>query len=206
MQILTAEHSSLTAMRSQVQAEMASRASMFVAALAGGLVALSFIAQATRFGPESRAFDLTILPVLLFLGLTTFVRTLDLSADDVRWAAGLNRIRRAYVELEPHAERYLTAGDDDDIEGILATLNPGRSNSPLYGIVATPGVVAVINGVLAAAIVAILASTLAPGLAIPPVLLLGALAFGIVLALQGVYGSRVFGRAMQTRRDREVEA
>jgi hypothetical protein len=42
--------------------------------------------------------------------------------------------------------------------------------------------------------------------AIPPVLLLGAIAFGIVLALQGFYGSRVFGRAIQTRRDREVEA
>jgi hypothetical protein len=35
---------------------------------------------------------------------------------------------------------------------------------------------------------------------------LGALAFGIVLVLQGFHGSRVFGRAIQTRRDREVEA
>jgi hypothetical protein len=206
MQILTAELSSLTAMRSQVQAEMASRATMFVAALSGGLVALSFIAQATRFGPESQAFDLTILPVLLFLGLTTFVRTLDLSADDVRWAAGLNRIRRAFVGLEPDAEQYLTTGRDDDIPGIIATLNPGRSGSSLYGLVATPGVIAVINGVLAAAFVAILASAVAPGLAVSAALLLGALGFGVVLALQGFYGSRTFGRAMQRQRDPEVEA
>ena len=52
LQILTAEHASLTAMRTQAQSEMASRATMFVAALSGGLVAISFIAQATRFGPE----------------------------------------------------------------------------------------------------------------------------------------------------------
>ena len=58
---------------------------MFIAALSGGIVAMSFIAQATHFGPKSTAFALMILPVILFLGVTTFVRTVDIAADDVRW-------------------------------------------------------------------------------------------------------------------------
>jgi hypothetical protein len=55
LQILTAEHASLTATRSQGQTEASSRAGMFVAALSGGIVAISFVAQATRFGSESIA-------------------------------------------------------------------------------------------------------------------------------------------------------
>jgi hypothetical protein len=199
MQMLTAEHASLTAMRSQVQAEMASRASMFIAALSGGLVAISFIAQATHFGRESQAFDLTILPVLLFMGVTTFVRTLDLDADDVRWTAALNRVRRSYVELEPAAAQFLSTGRDDDPEGIIATLNPGRSLHPIYGLVATPGMIAVIDAVVAGAIAAILATVVAPQLDIPFVIVVGAVAFAVVLALQGGYGSRVFGRAVARR-------
>ena len=38
---------------------------MFIAALSGGILAISFIAQATDFGPESTAFALMILPVIL---------------------------------------------------------------------------------------------------------------------------------------------
>ena len=85
MQILSAEFASLTATRSQGQAEASSRTTEFVAALSGGIVAISFIAQATDFGPESTAFSLMILPLILFLGVTTLVRTVDIAADDVRW-------------------------------------------------------------------------------------------------------------------------
>ena len=183
-------------MRTQSQSEMASRAAMFVAALSGGLVAISFIAQATHFGPESKAFDLTILAVLLFVGVATFVRTLDLNADDVRWVAALNRLRGAYIELEPASDRFLVTARADEIEGIQATINPGRGVHPLYGLVATPGLIAVIDSVIGGAIAAVVSTVIGPSLEIAPIIGIGAVGFALVLALHARYGSRVFGRAV----------
>jgi len=198
LSILTAEHASLTAMRSQGQAEASSRAGMFVAALSGGIVAISFITQATRFGPESAAFALMVLPVVLFLGVTTLVRTLDIAADDVRWVLALNRVRKGYVAIEPAVDAYLATGRDDDRASLLATLNPGRSSTPLYGLVTTSGVVAVVDSSVAAAIAGIVAITVAPAAGPVAVLLIGAVAFAVVLTLQALYGVRVFGRAVPT--------
>jgi hypothetical protein len=171
---------------------------MFFAALSGGLVAISFIAQATRFGPESKAFDLTILSVLLFIGVTTFVRALDLSADDVRWVAALNRVRGAYIELEPTSRQYLVTARADEVEGIQATINPGRSLHPLYGLVTTPGLIAVIDGVIGGAIAAIVSTVIVPSFVVASILI-GAVGFFVVLGLHARYGARVFGRAV--RRD-----
>jgi hypothetical protein len=198
LQILTAEHASLTATRTQAQSEMASRATMFVAALSGGLVAISFIAQATHFGPESKAFDLTILAVLLFVGVATFIRTLDLNADDVRWVAALNRLRGAYIELEPDISSYLVTARADEIEGIQATMNPGRAPHPLYGLIATPGLIAVIDGVIGGAIAAVSSTVIAPSLDIAAIIVIGASGFAVVLSLHARYGVRVFGRAVRS--------
>jgi hypothetical protein len=197
LQILTAEQASLTAMRTQVQGEASSRATMLVAALSGGIVAISFIAQATRFGPESAAFALTILPVVLFLGLTTFVRIVDLNGHEVRWVAAMNRVRSGYVALEPAVEGYLVTGRDDTLAGIMGTMNPGRS-TPLYGMVVLPGVVAVVDAIVAAAIAGILTVVIAPAAGLAVVFVIGALAFAAVLALQSLYGRVVFNRAIES--------
>jgi hypothetical protein len=196
LQILTAEHASLTATRSQGQAEASSRATMFVAALSGGIVAISFIAQATRFGPESSAFALMILPVILFLGATTFVRTLDLAADDVRWVRALNRVRKGCVAIEPAVADYVVTGREDDRASLYATLTPGGPRPAVYGIVTTPGVVAVVDSSLAAAIAGIVVTTVAPTAGPAAILPVGAIAFGVALVLQAVYGARVFSQAV----------
>jgi hypothetical protein len=162
-------------------------------------VAISFIAQATRFGPESKAFDLTILTVLLFVGVATFVRALDLNADDVQWVAALNRLRGAYIELEPASGRYLVTARADEMEAIEATISPGRSVHPLYGLVATPGLIAVIDSVIGGAIAAVVSTVIAPALDIVAIILIGAVGFVVVLGLHAQYGRRVFGRAV--RRD-----
>jgi hypothetical protein len=40
-----------------------------------------------------------LLPVVLFLGLTTYVRLVAINHDETRWVLGMNRIRAAYLEL-----------------------------------------------------------------------------------------------------------
>ena len=196
VQILTAELASLTATRTQGQTEASSRTTMFIAALSGGIVAISFIAQATGFGPESTAFALMILPVILFLGVATFVRTVDIAADDVRWVRALNQVRRGCVAIEPAVDAYLVTGRNDDRAGLTATLKPGAPPHALYGLVTTPGVVAVLDSSMAAAIAGIVLTVVAPVADPAPVLAIGAVTFVIVLTLQGLYGARVFGRAL----------
>lgn len=195
LSILTAEHASLTVMRTQGQTEASSRATMFVAALSGGIVAISFIAQATGFGPESAVFALMVLPVVLFLGVTTFIRSIDIAADDVRWVRALNIIRSGYLAIEPGAGAYLVTGRGDDHASLAATLTPGRKPQRLYGLVSTPGVIAIVDSSVAAAIAGILATTVLPAAGIALVLLIGGLAFATTLVLQSIYGIGVFSGA-----------
>ena len=74
LQILATEHWSLLASRSLAYTEAMSRASIFVAALSGAVVALALVAQADDFGSGFVAFALVLLPVVYFLGFVTIVR------------------------------------------------------------------------------------------------------------------------------------
>lgn len=80
-QILTAEHWSLLASRSMGYTEAMSRASIFVAALSGAVVALALVAQATDFGDGFVAFALVLVPVVYFLGLATVVRLAQINFE-----------------------------------------------------------------------------------------------------------------------------
>ena len=182
-QALIAEQSSLMAARAMNQTEMASRASMFVAALSGSIVALAFVAQASRFGIETVAFGLMLLPVTLFLGLTTFIRAVDLATEEVRWVAALNKVRSGYVEALPVLAEYFTTFRTETRAGVVATLSPVRqSMSTYYGLATTPGVLAVLDAVLAAAIGGTIVVALAGSLAVALVVV--TITFAVVLALQ----------------------
>ena len=80
-------------------AESTGRATMFLAAVSGGLVALGLMATATHLGNAFYAFGLVLLPTLAFLGLVTFQRALQTGVQDlgdrvVRWQSGSARSRR----------------------------------------------------------------------------------------------------------------
>jgi len=74
VQILSTEHWSLLATRSQTWNESFARAQMFVSALSASVIALALVAQSTGFESGFIAFALVLLPVVLFLGLTTYWR------------------------------------------------------------------------------------------------------------------------------------
>src|SRR5215204_6208420 len=74
LQVLSTEHWSLLASRSLAWNESFSRAGMFLSTLSGAIVALALVAQANNFGDGFRIFALVILPVVLFIGLTTLIR------------------------------------------------------------------------------------------------------------------------------------
>jgi hypothetical protein len=174
LQILMTEHWSLLSSRSLGYTEAMSRATIFVAALTGSVVALALVAQATDFGDSFLAFALVLLPVVFFLGLVTIIRISQLNWEDATWVQGMNRIRNAYLELAPELEPYFVTSKHDDDEGILiSSLAVPRVVAHLQGFVALPGVIAVLDSVIAGAVAAIGALGLGAGTA-------GAVAVGIV--------------------------
>ena len=99
------EHWSLLASRSLGYTESMSRASIFIAALSGSVIALALVGQATDFGDGFVAFALVLLPVVFFLGASTFAGSTK-QLRRLGLGQGMNRIRNAYLELAPGLEPY----------------------------------------------------------------------------------------------------
>lgn len=197
MQILTTEHWSLLASRGLAWNETFARAGMYLSTLSGAMVALGLVAGVDRFGDVFVAFALVILPVVLFVGIATWLRMSAANYHDAVAVAGMNRIRGAYLELAPELEPYFVMGVHDDPPGIALTMAvPPRTPEPLHLVAATPFLVSVLNSVVAGAIAAVIALRVA-GLGAAPALGLVAAAAGLTALTQ----ARV--AAASIRRSRE---
>jgi hypothetical protein len=187
LQILTTEHWSLLATRSLSWNEAFSRASMFLAALSGAVVALALVAQATSFGESFVTFALIILPVVLFLGIATLVRLVEINNEDRSWVIGMNLLRHAYLAGSPELRPFFITGWHDDEDGIMATFGAKAGPGALaHEFVTTPGVVAVIDGVLAGILAAIATPRMGTsgGIALAVGVVVGVVTIGGLIAYQ----------------------
>ena len=150
MQILSTEHWSLLATRSLSWSESFSRAGLFLSVVSATAVALALVGQASTFGDQFVAFALVMLPVDLFIGLATFTRLDEVNNEDLIWVAGMNRIRAAYAQIGPGLMPYFISGLTDDAHGVEQTYGVHRPGNALaHWLVTMPGMIAVIDGVLA---------------------------------------------------------
>ena len=190
LQVLATEHWGLLATRSLAWNESFTRAGMFLSALSGAIVALALVAQATEFGNEFTLFALVILPVVLFIGVTTFVRMGTSNQYDAQCVIGMNRIRHAYTQIVPEVEPYLVMGTHDDQKSINLSMGmaPQRTSFLVDVIVSTPFVVCAINSVIGGVIVTLLAQLL--GLDTAPAIGLAVVGVLVVFGLQAVTASR----------------
>lgn len=197
LQILATEHWSLLATRSLTFTESIGRVNIFLAILSGAVIALALVAQADRFGPTFISVAILTLLVVLFAGVATIGRLMSLNRDDFRWVVGMNRLRRAYLDLHPELEPNFITSPYDDVPGALQTLGidptaGGRLGSALHVFQTLPGMVSVIVAAVAAAIGALVASAFAiPSLG---VVLAAAATFVVAVVLLGLWGRRSFGR------------
>ena len=158
LQILTTEHWSLLAARSLGYTESMSRVSIFMAALSGSVIAIALVGQATDFGDGFVAFALVLLPVVYFLGASTFARLSQNNYEDAVWVQGMNRIRNAYLQLAPALEPYFVTSPHDDPDGVLLSSLAMRQPLPrLQPFFSIPGVIAVVDSVVVGAIIGIAA-------------------------------------------------
>jgi hypothetical protein len=160
---------------------------MFLTTLSGAIVALALVAQASAFGDGFTLFALVILPVVLYVGITTAIRLSYSNYHDALCVIGMNRIRAAYLELAPDLERYLVMSAHDDLRGVGISMGvpPSGGTMPLgHLLAATPMLIAVLNSVLVGVIAALI--VLRTGAA-PTALAIGAIGFIAAFTGQGWY-------------------
>jgi len=190
LQILATEHWSLLATRSLSWNESFSRASMFLTLLSGATVALALVAQATKFDQAFVTFALLLLPLVLGVGWTTFVRLTEVNNEDAFWVAGMNRLRKAYVEMEPELAPYFVTGTTDDTAGLMQTYGTHPGGIGLHGLITTPATVGFVNSAIFAVLVAIVTMQWMGMGILPGGPIVGGVAFLLSVVVHAVFGYR----------------
>jgi hypothetical protein len=157
---VTTEHFTLQGARGSTIAESTGRASMFLAAVSGGLVALGLVASASSVGTAFYAFGLALLPTLAFVGLVTFERVLQSGLEDLGYARRIALLRGYYFDNAPELAPYLLSVPSSDRLRVQ-----GLPNEHWQGLRTVAGMIAVVTAVLTgstAGLVAIVASEHSP--------------------------------------------
>jgi hypothetical protein len=157
--ILSTEHWSLIAARSLIWNEAQSRATVFLTVLSASIIALALLADATGFGAHTTTLALVLLPVVFLLGIAAYARLVQINTEELQLVLAMNRLRHAYLRIEPGLEPYFTTGHHDDERGVLTTYmldRPTRRWLWVHFLVNTPTIVGTVDAALAAAITVLL--------------------------------------------------
>jgi hypothetical protein len=180
-QLLATEHWSLLATRSTVQSELLSRITTFLMLVSASIVGLALIGQATRFGGRFLTFALVLLGMVVMIGTLTQIRVVNASNEDLAHVIGMNRLRAAYLELDPDIERYLVTSAHDDDRGIWQTYSYLMGPNPTQPLASSVAFIVLVNSGLSGVFAALVAVALgAPG----P--LVGAVAAACALGFLGI--------------------
>ena len=172
---VTTEHFTLQGARSSTISESTSRASVFLGAVSGGLIALGLVAAAAKIGAAFYTFGLVLLPTLAFVGLATFHRVLQTGTEDLAYARRIAQVRDYYFEHAPELAGYLLNPAE-----LLPT--PGLGIGLWQQFLTVAGMVAVITAILAGSAGGLLAAV-ASGHS-----LVAALITGVVVAAAALTG------------------
>ena len=150
---LTSEQFSLLGTRSSGWNESFSRVSVFLTTLSASAVALALVADASGFDDQFAVFALVLFPIVLFLGIATHVRIVQITLEDVYLVRAMNRMRRAYVDHAPEIRPYFTTGVSDDGHGVWRTYRLGRPEPRHHWgqvLLGAPTIIATLDSVIAA--------------------------------------------------------
>ena len=142
--LLTTEHYNLGMQRAATISEVNGRASIFIGAVSAGLIALGFEGAGSRHSAGSTVFAALVLTPLLFLGLVTFGRCLQIAIDDWEFSVRIMRLRAAYAQLVPELAGLLAEADTDEAE---VSMFAGRWQA-LQKMLSVAGSMAVISSVV----------------------------------------------------------
>jgi hypothetical protein len=156
-QLLATEHAGLLAARSTAQSEVLTRISIFLTLFSASLVSIAFIGQATGFGELFGPSAIAVLVIVTSVGQLTQIRVVSIGIEDLMYVLALNRIRAAWVALDPGVAPYLLSSPHDDRPGSVRTYDFFGTRSPMVQVGGSSMVLimvvnAMLLGLLAAAI------------------------------------------------------
>lgn len=195
-QILATEHWNLLATRSVTWNEIFSRTGTFLTVLSATVVALSLVAQATGFGQDFRVFALLVLPIVLFIGLATYIRLIEADIEDAWLVVGMNRLRKAYLELAPDLDPYFVTSHHDDEFGVMQTYSFRSHLGVSHLLAGSPVIVGIIDTVVTGVLAAVVCQALGGVVELQ-------IAVGLAVALMtgAMLGAIGYRRIGQLRRD-----
>ena len=198
---MTTEHFALQGARAATIAESTGRATMFLASVSGGLIALGLVATASRVGTAFYAFGLVLLPTLALVGFVTFERVLQSAMDDLGLARRIALLRTYYFDNAPELASYMvrvTPSERLRAQGVMA-----GSRQAFRTVAGMVGVVTAVLAGSAAALIAILVSDHS----LPAAVISGAVvAIGVLVPLmrfQWVTLTRIASTALITSQSEE---
>ena len=153
-QILATEHWGLLAARSTAQSEVLTRITIFLTLVSAGLVTIGLLGQASGFAGWFGGASLAILAFLTLIGFMTQVRVMNISEEDMMYVVAMNRLRGAYVDLDPDVEDIFLASTYDDQAGMKLTYSFLRRRSVSILLGSSVMLLIVVNACVAGLLVA----------------------------------------------------
>lgn len=185
-QMLATEHWGLLAARGTAQSEVLSRITIFLTLVSAGLVTIGLLGQATAFRDWFAPGALGILAFLAVVGAMTQTRVFNVAEEDMMYVVAMNRLRVAYVDLDPGIERYFLASTTDDETAMQRTYSFLRRRAFSHLMGSSAVLISVVNALVVGLLVG--GTTVSAGLPVP-----GAVAIGIVTFAVMLIGSMAYG-------------
>jgi MFS family permease len=153
---LATEHFVLQAARSAIVGDQVGRATIYIGAVSGALIAFGLLAQVvSRLDP----FVIAVLPALFVLGELTFAAMWHNTVENLVLLRKMQAIRGYYRGLVPEASQFFDPPEADALhQAALGTV--GLRVTPLQLLFTGASVVAAINSILGGAGLGLLAARL----------------------------------------------
>jgi hypothetical protein len=160
-QLLATEHWSLLATRGLLWSEVMSRMTVHLTVASAMLVVLALVIQTSGFGTAFRILSVGLAAVILVLGTLTAVRVYNASHEDAALIIGMNRLRAAYLKMDPTIADHLVTSAHDDQVGLMMTYTIGvRRSTASHVLGSTAMFITIVNAIVAGALGALIANTI----------------------------------------------
>ncbi len=190
-QILATEHWSLLGTRGTTWAEVMSRITIHLTVTSAGLVVLALVVQVSGFGTTFHVLSIALTSAVLVLGTLTGIRVHNASVDDALLIMGMNRIRAAYLDIDPELADYFVTSAHDDPAGVMGTYTMGAARHPFSHVVGSTNMfMNAVNTIVAGALGALIAAAGGAGPAV--IAIVGSLSGLSYLAVMLDMGRRPF--------------
>ena len=154
-QILATEHWGLLAVRSQTWSEVIGRITSQLMFTSASLLFLALAGQAMSYSPTFRLLAILLGLTLLVAGTLTSFRVHNASQEDYMFIKGMNRLRAAYVDIDPSLTPYFITGLTDDDDGIGQTYTLGSTRRSASQVLASSAMfIVVVNTLVASGVTA----------------------------------------------------